>query len=154
MFGRGNIHGLKCPFCRGRNSLVVLGLQSFNFIIISASYFGHPISFRQWSDRGINTLSDIISDSILRSFQGLKSQYNLPGISFFSTYNSVMPYGNLTQFIKSVVKQGFVSSLYTYFTKCGEKTFASWHLMESWFFISACYNQLDYSLVKDSFIIT
>ena len=43
----------------------------------------HPISFPQWSDKGINTLSDITSNNTLRSFQDLKSHYNLPGTSFF-----------------------------------------------------------------------
>ena len=44
---------------------------------------GHPIFFPLWSDKGINTLSDITSDNTLRSFQVLKSHFNLPGTSFF-----------------------------------------------------------------------
>ena len=70
---------------------------------------GHPISFPRWRDKGINTLSDIIADNALRSFQDLKSHFNLPGTSF----NSAVPYGHvespgekmwsLTQFIKYVV---------------------------------------------------
>ena len=44
---------------------------------------GHPISFPRWRDKGINTLSDIIADNALRSFQDLKSHFNLPATSFF-----------------------------------------------------------------------
>ena len=44
---------------------------------------GHPISFPQWRDKGINTLSGIIADNALRTFQDLKSHFNLPGTSFF-----------------------------------------------------------------------
>ena len=44
---------------------------------------GQLISFPQWSDKVINTLSDITSENTLRSFQDLKSHFNLPGTSFF-----------------------------------------------------------------------
>lgn len=44
---------------------------------------GVPFSFREWSGRGINILSDISDDVCLRLFNGLRVTYNIPGTSFF-----------------------------------------------------------------------
>ena len=75
----------------------------------------HPISFPQWKDKGINTLSENISVNALRSFFFsqtwiLISTY--PALPFSSTCNSAVPYGHtespgektwsLIQFIKYV----------------------------------------------------
>lgn len=44
---------------------------------------GKSIYFPQWQKQGIYTLPDIMNDDGLRSFQDLKSDFNLPGSSFF-----------------------------------------------------------------------
>ena len=44
---------------------------------------GKPIRFPNWQKKGIHKLSDIYSESGLRSFQELKQIYNIPGTSFF-----------------------------------------------------------------------
>uniref|UniRef100_A0A8C1LC25 Reverse transcriptase domain-containing protein n=1 Tax=Cyprinus carpio TaxID=7962 RepID=A0A8C1LC25_CYPCA len=42
-----------------------------------------PFHCPQWTHHKVNTLGDIYDDSGLQSFQNLKTQYNLPGTSFF-----------------------------------------------------------------------
>ncbi len=42
-----------------------------------------PFHCPQWTHNKVNTLGDIYDDSVLKSFQNLKTQYNLPGTSFF-----------------------------------------------------------------------
>ncbi len=41
-----------------------------------------PFHCLQWTHNKVNTLGDIYDDSGLKSFQNLKTQYNLPGTSF------------------------------------------------------------------------
>lgn len=91
-----------------------------------------PISFPQWSDKGINTLSDITSDNTLRSFQDLKSHYDLPGTSFFfylqirSALRAYgVPWGEKLEChpIQNIClsTKDLISNLYTYIAKCVEK---------------------------------
>lgn len=93
---------------------------------------GRPISFPHWSDKGIHTLSDITSNKTLRSFQDLKSQYNLPGTSFFfylQIRSALRAYGvpwgeNLECHpIHNIClsNRGLTSKLYTYIAKGAEK---------------------------------
>ncbi len=42
-----------------------------------------PFHCPQWTHNKVNTLGEIYDDSSLKSFQNLKTQYNLPGTSFF-----------------------------------------------------------------------
>ncbi len=42
-----------------------------------------PFHCPQWTHNKVNTLGDIYDDSGLKSFQNLKTRYNLPGTSFF-----------------------------------------------------------------------
>ena len=95
---------------------------------------GHPMSFPQWRDKGINTLSDIMSDNALRSFQDLKSHYNLPGTSFFfylQLRSALRAYGvpwgenmvphPIHKICGSSSTKGLVSALYTFMSKHAEK---------------------------------
>ena len=42
-----------------------------------------PFSFREWSERGVNVLSDVCDDGCLRLFTDLRATYDIPGTSFF-----------------------------------------------------------------------
>ena len=44
---------------------------------------GKPISFPQWSDKGVNTLQDIIGIQGLLEFRELQKTFDLPGTFFF-----------------------------------------------------------------------
>ena len=98
---------------------------------------GHPIFIHQWSDKGINTLSDITSDNTLRCFQDLKSHFNLPGTYFFFYLRSALraygvPWGKnlephpIHKICGNLSTQGLVSALYTFLSKRTEKKLCSW----------------------------
>lgn len=68
---------------RTTNSTLKWHVQSPIFHNYSLLTGGVPFSFREWSDKGINVMSDIYDEKGLRSFSDLRTIFNLPGKSFF-----------------------------------------------------------------------
>lgn len=62
-------------------------LHFFNNFVLCLG--GQPIHLTKQRDKGINTLYDIISNNIMRTFQDVKI-YILPSTSFFFIYNFEM----------------------------------------------------------------